>query len=702
MNGIDDSTLLREYAQCGSEEAFRQLVEHNLGLVYSTALRRVENPSLAQEVTQAVFIILARKARNLSKHTSLAGWLYQTTRLTANNALRQEIRRSHREQEAYMQTLSEGQSPEPWAQIAPLLETAMDQLKANDREAILLRFFQGKNMREVGAACGTSENAAKKRVNRALEKMRKFFSKSGVVLPSVVMAEVISANCVQAVPVGLATSVAGAALKGTTLAFSTLALVKASLKAMAWARLKLLGASVAGLICAGAAIAMLARPGSGPGSRNPQVYYAEGTSQRYSYDEQGNEIMTKGIGEPCHFYFSGSGCRWVFRLVGSTNLPGGVTEVTCDATNIYIHVPGAGGGLFEGGELRRFNNVGSIWPGVVKHFNLHLAPLWWAYGSSCVMTQDGPVPDFAMWGPVPQRMDDEIASDLILRRIGTNDLQPRVGPIEAALHVSPGQFDDRLPIAVLRPIATVTNKGIVFVTRWTLTRYRMRETMRTPNGPPEPLEKYEAVVSKFGLQDSPSSFVPKMTGSTEVQDYRFPRMETYLTDQWLDMQAVRELKRDLALTKERLRIHAGSQAPSFRAGAVLGGQVSFPDDYKGKIVLLNFWASWYDPEGKTIPAQMAVYQKYHSQGLEILGVSLDDPNGTEKVLKFCESHYMPWPQILNAGPSRSQISQQYHINGIPQVFLVDGDTGEVLFLGNDVEELDSAVENATSAKGHKK
>ena len=113
MNGIDDSTLLREYADSGSEEAFRELVAHNLGLVYSAALRRVGNPSLAEEITQAVFIILARKARNLSKNTILAGWLYQTTRLTANNALRQEIRRTHREQEAYMQTLSQGQSPEP-------------------------------------------------------------------------------------------------------------------------------------------------------------------------------------------------------------------------------------------------------------------------------------------------------------------------------------------------------------------------------------------------------------------------------------------------------------------------------------------------------------------------------------------------------------------------------------------------------------
>src|SRR5215831_4545252 len=179
MHEGDDSTLLREYAEYSSEEAFRRLVDHNVSFVYSVALRRVGNPSLAEEVTQAVFVILARKARSLTKDTILPGWLYHTTRLTANNALRQEIRRAHREQEAYMQTLCEDHTPEPWVQVAPLLEGAMDQLKSKEREVILLRFFQRKNLREVGAACGASENAAKKRVSRALDKMRKFLSKNG-------------------------------------------------------------------------------------------------------------------------------------------------------------------------------------------------------------------------------------------------------------------------------------------------------------------------------------------------------------------------------------------------------------------------------------------------------------------------------------------------------------------------------------------
>jgi thiol-disulfide isomerase/thioredoxin len=389
-------------------------------------------------------------------------------------------------------------------------------------------------------------------------------------------------------------------------------------------------------------------------------------------------------------------------LVGSTNLPGGISEVTCDETNIYVYVPGAAGTLLVGGELRRFNNAGSIWPGIVKDFHSHLAPLWWAYGSSCVMTQDGPVPDFAMWGPVGPTMRDGISAELVLRRTATNNSQPQVGPIEAALHVSPGQFDNRQPIAVIRPVTTVTKNGIAFVTRWTLTRYRM-EPIRTPGGPPEPLEKFEVIVSNFGLQDSPSSLKPTITGTTEIQDYRFARMETYLTDQWLDMEGVRDLKRNLTLTKERLRIHAGSSAPSFRASVVSGGPVSFPNDYRGKIVLLNFWATWCDPWVKTIPALIAVYGKYHSQGFEILGVSLDDPNGTQKVLKFCQSHYLPWPQILNVGPDRIQISEQYHIDSIPQTFLVDGDSGEVLFWGNlsDEEELDSAVQRATAARGHK-
>ncbi len=253
MPEMDHIALLREYAETGSEPAFATLVEKYVNLVYSTALRGAGNTHAAEEITQAVFIILARKARSFSKRTVLSGWLYRTTRLTAANFLRGEIRRQRREQEAYMQTILNEPEPEIWPQIAPLLDDAMERLGEKDRNAIVLRFFENKNLREVGAALGASEDAAKMCVNRALEKLRKFFSKRGVTLSGMAIAGAVSANSVQAAPVGLTIS-AVAAAKGSAVAASTLTLAKGTMKIMTWMKLKFAaGVGVAALLAGGVA-----------------------------------------------------------------------------------------------------------------------------------------------------------------------------------------------------------------------------------------------------------------------------------------------------------------------------------------------------------------------------------------------------------------------------------------------------------------
>src|ERR1017187_7556109 len=174
----DDLTLLREYAARNSEAAFATLVSRHVNLVYSVALRSVGNPHLAEEITQAVFIIFARKANALGYKTILSGWLCRTARYAAANALTIQRRRQRREQEAHMQKLlNEPDTNETWTHIAPLLDDAMAKLGQKDHDALVLRFFENKNFLEVGAALGASEDAAKMRVNRALEKLRKFFTK---------------------------------------------------------------------------------------------------------------------------------------------------------------------------------------------------------------------------------------------------------------------------------------------------------------------------------------------------------------------------------------------------------------------------------------------------------------------------------------------------------------------------------------------
>jgi RNA polymerase sigma factor (sigma-70 family) len=240
MQSSDDSALLRQYAEDHSEEAFAALVTRHINLVYSVALRQVGDANHAEEITQAVFIILANKALKLRHEKALSSWLFQATRLTANNFLRSEARRHHREQEAYMQTNSnESGGESTWPQIAPLLDTAVAALNEKDRRAIVLRFYQGRDLSEVGAALGAGEDAAKKRVARALEKLHQFFNKRGISSTTAILAGEISANSIQVAPMALAKTVTAMAVaKGAASSASTLTLIKGALKIMAWTKAK--------------------------------------------------------------------------------------------------------------------------------------------------------------------------------------------------------------------------------------------------------------------------------------------------------------------------------------------------------------------------------------------------------------------------------------------------------------------------------
>jgi RNA polymerase sigma factor (sigma-70 family) len=251
----DDMELLGEYAARRSEQAFATLVARHIGLVYSSALRQVRDPLLAEEITQEVFIILAQKATLLNVKTILPGWLYRTTRFTAANVLRTDSNRHRREQEAQMQsTIDNGPVDAAWQELSPLLDEAMNRLGQADRDALLLRYFENKSLREVGVALGTNEESAKKRVARGLDKLRVFFSKRGVTLSTVVIAGAVSAHSVQAAPVALATATTAAAIaNGAAAGSSTITIIKGALKLMAWTKTKTaMSAAVLLLLGAGA------------------------------------------------------------------------------------------------------------------------------------------------------------------------------------------------------------------------------------------------------------------------------------------------------------------------------------------------------------------------------------------------------------------------------------------------------------------
>ena len=248
MQAMDDMALLREYAANNSETAFAELVSRRVNFVYSSALRQVRDPQLAGEITQAVFIILAQKAGRISEKTILTGWFFRTTRFAALAQIRADAKRRRRELEVQMQ--SEFQSPaadEIWNQMSPLLDEALATLGENDRQAVLLRFFENKSLAEVGNKLGLGEDTARKRVSRALEKLHRYFAKRGVTSTTATIAEKISANSIQVAPAVLAKTVTAVAIaKGATASASTLTLVKGALKIMAWTKMKT--AIVAGAI----------------------------------------------------------------------------------------------------------------------------------------------------------------------------------------------------------------------------------------------------------------------------------------------------------------------------------------------------------------------------------------------------------------------------------------------------------------------
>ena len=223
----DSQTLLAEYARSRSEPAFRELVSRYIDLVYSTAFRLVGGDAQsAQDVAQTVFVALAAKAGTLPEDVMLGGWLHQHTRFAAGKFMRTERRRQLRERQAAEMNAIEDHSESNLAQVAPVLDEAIGQLEAEDRTAILLRFFERKDFRGVGDALGSSEDAARKRVDRALEKLHVLLKNRGAALSAAALGTALAAEAVAAAPAGLAAGVAGTALASAAAGGTTLALAK--------------------------------------------------------------------------------------------------------------------------------------------------------------------------------------------------------------------------------------------------------------------------------------------------------------------------------------------------------------------------------------------------------------------------------------------------------------------------------------------
>jgi RNA polymerase sigma factor (sigma-70 family) len=286
-----DRALLDRYLRDQDGAAFAALVARYADLVYSAAVRRVGDRHMAQDVTQAVFVVLARRAKAVRRDAPLSAWLLSTVRFAAANAVKIERRRRRHEQSAaaeYARRVG-ACSANPsdvilWQEIAAQLDDAILRLPADDRHAVLLRFIEDRPLRDVAAALRISEVAARQRVSRAIGKLRRRLGRVGAgveALGASALGELIVANAVRAAPVGLKSACAVAANIGTVAAVgggaaAGITIAKGAIRMMTWTKMKLAAAVMAaatvgtvGAIAVSNAPAADAAPAAGVGAAAP-------------------------------------------------------------------------------------------------------------------------------------------------------------------------------------------------------------------------------------------------------------------------------------------------------------------------------------------------------------------------------------------------------------------------------------------------
>ena len=214
---MQDNALLTQYAQNGSEAAFSQLLAKHLPLVYRTCRRELGSDALAEDAAQVVFLLLARKAKTLRAGPSLAGWLYQTSVFVAKDIRKQEARRTRREEAVMQETLHVQTAPaSEWDTIEPHLNAALSALKPADRDAVLLRFLEGHTLAETGTLLGLSEDAARMRCARALEKLRRHLTAHGAAVTGIALAALLTAESARPVSAHAASAVTQGVLQALT------------------------------------------------------------------------------------------------------------------------------------------------------------------------------------------------------------------------------------------------------------------------------------------------------------------------------------------------------------------------------------------------------------------------------------------------------------------------------------------------------
>jgi RNA polymerase sigma factor (sigma-70 family) len=405
--------LVREYAAGKSDDVFATIVARHINLVYSAALRQSGDAQQAEEVTQAVFLILARKAASLHRDTILSGWLYQTAQFTAANARRAAIRQHRREQEAQVQFMQDNPPDDSWRRLAPVLEDAMSRLGQKERDAIILRYFENRTVGEVAVALRVNEAAAQKRVNRGTEKLRKILLKRGIPISAAVLSAAIGTNAVQAAPAALASVVAATGAVGGG---STLALTNTTLKLMAWAKAQT-AAWIAAAALGATATATIAVEAVAAPARPHVQFEGEGFLLHRNLDQEG----TVGLTWTNYFKVTVRDGEW--RIVTQrANQQPDFSEAGYDGSELIrvIHYDN-----FQREQIRQGGVVGitvgantagadvQYSPIPYLYGNDGMVPVWFAYASQCYLDKARPGYLSPLFEP-----GDSSAPDVALVRMG--------------------------------------------------------------------------------------------------------------------------------------------------------------------------------------------------------------------------------------------------------------------------------------------
>ena len=726
MTGLTDHQLLRSYSAEGSEAAFAELVERHIDFVYSAALRITSDPHLAEDVTQGAFVALAQAAGKLGNGVVVPGWLYTTMRNIAGKAIRSEVRRRTREREAAaMKEVDETDSI--WEQITPHLDQALGQLNEADRDALLLRYFQRQTARQIAQALGTSEEAAQKRVSRAIDRIRELLMERGVAVGADGLALGLSTLVVQTAPAALHAAITKSAI--TVASTSTFSLLK-------WAGAKGLAAASVGTVILGTGAALLlqsAAPKSqaskplvtkaaaaeavnnaglvwgilkspeGQPLPNVEVYLSTASVKVPVYTERSDKVQTTVTGPDGRFAFPEDGANRAAIVVHEKGYgQASVSELEKKPEIMlqpWAHIEGT---------LREGNKI-------ISEQKVHLSRT--RFGSK---TEDRTYCAFhdteATTDAQGHYSFDRVApGDTWIswkKRNGDYDLQYRYVDVQPGESLTIDIGGRGRPISGKASLIDADNAAPVkfYGSVWPLTLHQMKRPPNWPELSPEEQERLTAQWEKtpdakiYNQERCPIDFRLNTDGTFAVPDlptglYRvvvaswsgapvrsqvlsrgatvisIPEIPGGRSDEVLDIGNVE------AFYTRPLR--QGELAPPFETSTLQGQPLKLAD-YRGKYVLLNFWRSDRPEAEEELPHIKAAYAKWKGdKRLAIIGMNFDE--SIETLRNMVEKQQLSWVHCVIS--KNSTLPARYRLRA-PTTMLIgpDGKIVQPDLRGSQIEE----------------